>query len=718
MTANSQRTWFRLTFPSLIEPEQLALLLRALQGMSTPGRADPFVLQVAASGEGIGHWLAVPMQRAAAVRLQVGMAVPGLVPEEVGTPGVGRPQAAWRLWLSSSRRPLKSDDPIGISRGLLAALSGVHGQESVTLQWWLGPVRRPIAVPVKHPGVASESWGRALLTAAVIPPQELDSDARNALRRKQGEPGWRAVGRIAVAAATQERGHALLGGVMAAIRTAEGPAARLGVRATFTGPVVRQQTPVIWNLALSVPELVGLSGWPLGPKVSAQVARRATRLVPVPGGVPTNGRVLAVSPVGERRIALSVRDSLQHLHLVGPTGVGKSTLLLNLIVQDMAAGRSVVVIEPKGDLIADVLARVPESRREDVVLLDPADDCPVGINPLAGGSPELVADQLVSIFAQAYADSWGPRLSEVLHAGLLTLARSSHGTLAALPLLLTNGRFRRRVLAGSDDPFGTGPFWTWFESLSDEQRQVVVAPVHNKIRPLLVRPALRGVVGQVQPRFDLGQVFSGRMIVLANLAKGTVGPESARLLGTLLVHQLWQASLGRASVAPEQRHPVMVVVDEVQDYLGLPTGIAEILSQSRGLGVGWALAHQHLGQLPVDVRAAVLANARSRVVFQVGADDAAVLARGQKDVGVEDFTQLPVREAYLRLVVGSEVSGYCSGRTLPPPEPTSDPEAIRSLSRERYGIPRAETDAALRALVDGAAAGTGVPVIGEIRRPS
>ena len=718
MSRQTPTTWFRLTFPSLVAPEQVQLLLRALQGMSTPGRRDPFVLQTTAADGQIAHWLGVPTPRVGAFQAQAASTIPGLVLTAEAAPGVGRPQAVWRLWLSSGRRPLRADDPVGISRGLLAALSGVHAGEQVSVQWWLGPVRRPVAVATKHPGMSSESWAVALLRAPAIGPKELDSEARAALRRKQGEPGWRAVGRIAVQGATRARGHALLGGVLAAIRTAEGPGARLGVRPVFVGPTVRGRLPRVWNLALSVPELVGLAGWPLGPGVTAPVARRTTRLLPVPDVVPSRGRVVAVSPVGERPIALGVRDSLQHLHLVGPTGVGKSTVLLNLIVQDMTAGRGVVVIEPKGDLIADVLARVPASRRRDVVLLDPADERPVGINPLRGGTPELVADQLLSIFGQLHADSWGPRLSEVLHAALLTLARSPHGTLASLPLLLTNSRFRRRVLAGLDDPFGVGPFWAWFEGLSEGERASVIAPVHNKIRPLLVRPSLRGVVGQVTPRFAVSEVFTGRKIVLANLAKGSIGPESARLLGTVLVHQLWQATLGRAGIEPAHRHPVMVVIDEVQDYLGLPTGVSEILSQSRGLGVGWALAHQHLGQLPPDVRASVLANARSRVVFQVGADDAAVLARGQSEVTPADLTQLPVREAYLRLVADSEVTGYFSGKTLPPPPACSEPAELRRSSREAYGIPRSETDAALRALVDGSPSGAGVPVIGARRRPA
>jgi hypothetical protein len=701
------RAWFELQFPYLLEAGQLEAWLRQLHGMSTPGRRDAWIVQAVSDQSGIRHQVGLVPERAKAVQAQAEACMPGalLVPlataPSLAATANGGPLRAWRLWLSTSRRPLRLEDPEATSRGLLTALAQVRGGERLVVQWWLGPVRRPVVVPNTPSASLGESWAYALATAAVLGPKALDSEARRALRLKQGQPGWRAVGRIAVAGATQERSRFLLGLVAGAFRAAEAPGVALGVRRISPEIISKYRKPWRWTFAASITEFSALLAWPLNDVGQLPVQRRAARLLPVPRGVPSRGLVVAVEPLRQRPLAISSRDLRQHLHLVGPTGVGKSTVLLNLVVQALEARQAVVVIEPKGDLVADVLARIPLRRRDDVVLLDATAAAPVGLNPLYTRTPELAADQLLHIFASTYPDSWGPRLADILHAALLTLARTPGASLPLLPVLLTNGRYRRQVLSGSHDPFGVGPFWAWFENLSATERQAVVAPVINKIRPLSVRPDLRAVLGQARPRFSLAQIFTERKVLLVDLSKGRLGPSSSQLLGSLLVHQLWQQTLARVNVAADKRHPVLVVVDEVQDYLGLPVGIGEILSQSRGLGVAWALAHQHLGQLPLDVRAAMLANARSRVVFQASAEDATVLSRGHDEIRPEDFTRLPAFEAYLRLSVGSEVTRYMSGATLPPPDARSDAKALRQASAERYGRPRMDTDRHLQQAADG-----------------
>jgi hypothetical protein len=289
--------------------------------------------------------------------------------------------------------------------------------------------------------------------------------------------------------------------------------------------------------------------------------------------------------------------------------------------------------------------------------------------------------------------------------------------LAALPLLLTHDGFRRRVVGALDDPLGVSPVWAWYDRLSEEARAQARAAVLNKIRPLVGRPALRGVLGQAQPRFDLRELFTRRRIVLVRLDKGRLGPEATRLLGTLFVRQLYEATLARTRIAPEQRHPIMVYLDELADFAALPTDLSEILSKSRGLGVGYHLATQFLDQLSPQLREAVLSQARSRVLFQLSYRDAAVLARGHRELTPEDLTELPAREVYLRLVHGSAVTPYMSGKTLAPPLITSDPGEIRKMSRDRYGAPRADTDTALRALLD-PPSGAGGTAIGVRRRPS
>lgn len=213
----------------------------------------------------------------------------------------------------------------------------------------------------------------------------------------------------------------------------------------------------------------------------------------------------------------------------------------------------------------------------------------------------------------------------------------------------------------------------------------------NKLRPILLRPSLRGVFGQRQPKFSMAEVFTKRKILLVSLAKGTLGSEGAQLLGSLVVAQLWRAALGRVALAAEYRRPVMVVIDEVQDYLRLPGDLGDALAQARGLGVGFTLAHQHLAQLPPSLKAGVLANARSRVCFQLAPDDARVIAR-DSNLDPEDFTRLPAFEAYASLHVDGTTPGWASIRTQPLDLPTTDPAAIRRASAAHYGQPLNEVE--------------------------
>lgn len=421
----------------------------------------------------------------------------------------------------------------------------------------------------------------------------------------------------------------------------------------------------------------------------------------MPRRVPSQGRSLGVSAIDpDRTVAISEKDSLQHLHVLGPTGVGKSTLLAHLALSDMEAGRGVVVIDPKGDLVTDLLARVPETRRGDVVVLDPTDPCPVGLNPLAPsdnvqpGDADLAADSVLSVFHDLYADSWGPRTHDILHASLLSLARRGDASLVMVPLLLTNPGFRRSVTARviKDDPMGLGSFWAWFEGISDAERAMAIAPLMNKLRPILLRPGLRGVFGQRQPKFAMSDVLTNRKILLVSLAKGTLGSEGAKLLGSLVVAQLWRAALGRVALAAQYRRPVMVVIDEVQDYLRLPGDLGDALAQARGLGVGFTLAHQHLAQLPTGLKAAVSANARSRVYFQLAPDDVRAIAK-DGHLELEDFMSLPAFHAYASLHVDGSNPGWASIRTLPLGRATSDPEAIRRDSADQYGRPLSEVEA-------------------------
>ena len=707
--------WYQMRFPREIDHQRLLQIFRLL----ATADASPIIVEAVGSLDLVTHRIGVPESFAGGLANHLRQALPGLHLEAVtrSQPVISR---AVKLRLSTRRRQLRVDDGVHSAESLLAALSHVGAKESFLLQWVLTKPLVPTSISNHFRQIGYESMAGQIIATPLKGKEEVDSELRAALRTKQSEPGWRGVGRLGIHAAGSHRERQLIRQVLGALRTLEAPGVGFRVSSTSPRAITAAASPWWSPVRINAPELAVLSAWPVGPTANLPVAQMASTLLAPRRGTPDRGRVLgdATAPGHDQPVALSLHDSLRHLHVLGPTGSGKSTLLCNLIVQDMEQGRGVVVIEPKGDLIEDVLRRVPSNRLGDVVILDPNDtEMPVGLNPLAreGRSAELVADQLLGMFHALYASSWGPRTSDILMNALLTLARTSGASLVNLPILLTDANYRRRLVGAIDDPIALGPFWAQFEDWSQAERTAAIAPSLNKIRPFILRPELRGVLGQPEPRFEMRDVFRHRRILLVNLAKGQIGPESAALLGALVVAQLWQTVLSRSKVSPEKRHPVFIYVDEFQDYLRLPMDFADALAQSRGLGVGLVLAHQYLHQLDSGTRSAVLHNAQSRVAFRLAHEDAVALAT-QSIPSAEDFEGLPVFDAYAQLVVGGSVGRWVSLRTRPMGQPTSDPEVLRRISREKYGRERSVIDATIREIFEGPGANHLGSDIGRRRR--
>jgi TraM recognition site of TraD and TraG len=688
--------WRDLHWPSSLDVDASCAILRQLA-------ADHFVSNLVVETEAVGgvasYRLGVPAPSARRVEQLFASIVPG----SVTTTTTSREPLveAWRVVLTSRTRPLKTGDSETTVRALLAAMVGAKSDERVVVQWVLGPTRTPRPAPPQEAKEPQTGW-RVLVAGS----RPIDSDARRAIAIKRSDFSFVCVGRIGVVAASRSRRSALAVGLLAALRTASSPGVTVRLVREPEARVHDAYIPFFWPYALNVNELVPLFAWPLGNESLPGVPRDQSRWLRPDERIPRGSRLIGLSnaPGEDRLLGLSIEDARHHLHVIGPTGVGKSTLLAQLILQDVGAGRSVVVVEPKGDLSEDVIARLPSNRVSDVVVLDPSDHCfPVGLNPLLphGRSPELIADQVLAVFHGLWASNWGPRLQDILHSSLLTLAGREDASLCLLPALLTNPVVRQRLRASVDDPVALEPFWAWFDSISDAERQQSIAPVLNKLRPFLLRRSVRAIVGQVQPRFHIDEVFTKRKIVLVSLAKGLIGPEAAALLGSLFIAELWQAILGRAHVSPAKRHVVTVFLDEFQDYVHLPTDMSDALAQARGLGIGLTLAHQHLAQLPAALRASVLANARSRICFQLAGDDAQTMARlSDGQLEPKDFQRLRRFEAYAQLMASGETINYASFRTLPLPDKTVDSTRVRSLSRQRYGRPLEAVDAEIRRMLD------------------
>ena len=722
---------YALRLPSGLAAKDVSAFLTACTGVRARRWQRPFVvraigLEVVATSDGIIHHLLVPAAYSDIVLGALRAAMPGVVAGRDELYSRQQVTTASEIGQSGWRRPLAAGHAELVSAAMLASLQPLVNGERLVVQWVLSPT-----APLAHPHVAQGQGHhggpfavRLLRRLVTTPP--VDSATAKVIKAKQASPLFIAAGRVGATAGSTHRARHLCERVMAALHAINAPSAHL-YHAWWPSVIVRhwladRSVPLVRQpCLLNTDELAGLAAWPLGETSLPGLSLGTTKVLAPSSDIPRQGRVLMHStyPGMERALALSLPDSLQHLHVIGPTGTGKSNLMLGLITQDMQAGRGVVVVDPKGDLVADVLDRVPPERTGEVVVLDPADDDrPVGLNLLArpGESPELVVDQVVSIFHDLYRESWGPRTDDILRAALLTLVGVPGMTLAEVPLLLTDPGFRRPLVGRLNDPVALQPFWGWFEGLPDRERTAAIGPIMNKLRAFLLRRRLRNILGQAVPAFDFDEALASRAIVLVPLPKGVLGEEAAALLGSLVVTRLWQATEARVAIPAAQRPMTFAYIDEFQDYLHLPIGVETMLAQARGLGLGLTLAHQHLGQLPASVREAVLANARSRVIFQVPASDALALARElAPQVAAINLQGLGRFEVVARLTASGRATPPVTGTTLPPPAATGQAEIARSQSRAKYGISRAEVEAAIRARHVGRRPGSGTPTG---RRPS
>ena len=402
-------------------------------------------------------------------------------------------------------------------------------------------------------------------------------------------------------------------------------------------------------------------------------------------------------------IGITVPDARHHVHVQGVTGTGKSTWLANLVLAEADAGRGVVLLDCQGDLARNVLDRLPTRCGHRLVILDPAEtDAPPVWNVLApvpgAGSEtagrEWAAENVVGVFRRLYAAWWGPRMDDVLRAACLTLARRPGSTLADVIPILTRPQFRHAVLADHGEPDGLDGFWSGFDQLSDGQRAQLCGPILSRLRGVLARRFARDLLGTARSTINLTDVLNGGVLI-ARLAKGEIGEDTARLVGSLLLSGLWSHTVRRSALPPNERLDATIVVDECHNFLHLPIGVDDALAEARGYRVSFVLAHQHLTQLPPDVRDAVNANARNKIVFTVSPDDAVKLARHVTPYFTDtDLCRRPAFEVVARIVHHGEDAPPFTLATEPlPPAVPGRAEALRAAARHRTGLPRGERDA-------------------------
>ena len=487
----------------------------------------------------------------------------------------------------------------------------------------------------------------------------------------------------------------------------ESRSARLEQRLTSIRATLNQFVPSSADLIvesrpapflLTPAEVATLWHPPVSTTIVPRIQRMLFRELEAPAGLASKKGIAGGITLGRvcfrndrQRVELSLDARRRHLYVVGKTGMGKSTLLQNILSEDIAAGRGCAVIEPHGDLVANVLGSIPKHRTNDVVLFDPSDEvCAIGFNPLQvppGSDATLVADGVLSAFQKVFSldQSHAPRLLHILRNSVLSLVEFPGTTLLSIPRLLIDEIYRKSVVASVENPV-VRRFWLdEFNKWKPHDRTAFIASLQNKLGAFLSNDKLQRVLGQPDSRLNLRQIMDDGKILIANLSKGRLGENASDLLGTLLVTNLQIAAMTRANVPESERRDFSIVIDEFQNYA--TPAIATFLSEARKYRTHLVLSHQYTTQLPDDILNAVLGNVGSLLTFQVGADDA---ERFQREFGgrvtPENLMNIPKYHAYCRLLIDGMPSPAFSIKTLAPRRrPSQQAKTIRERSRRAYG---------------------------------
>src|SRR3989339_560878 len=363
-----------------------------------------------------------------------------------------------------------------------------------------------------------------------------------------------------------------------------------------------------------------------------------------------------------QKFGIKKDDRRRHMYLIGKTGMGKSTILENMIVEDIRAGRGVAVVDPHGDLAEKVIQYIPNNRINDVIYFNPSDfDYPIAFNVVEHVEPQfrhLVASGLIGVFKKLWADSWGPRLEYILRNTILAILDYPGSTLLAVIRMLSDKKFRKKVIEKIQDPV-VKSFWVnEFAGYADKFATEAVSPIQNKVGQFLSTSLIRNIVGQVKSTVDMRRVMDEGKILILNLSKGRIGEDSSSLLGSMMITKIQLAAMARVDIPEEER----------RDF------------------------YHYIEQLGEVVKPAVFGNVGTLIVHRVGAADAEELVQEFAPVFTEeDIVNLPKYEIYLKLMIDGIASEPFSARGLAPlreDEKTGNLEKVIKVGRERYSSSR------------------------------
>ena len=399
-----------------------------------------------------------------------------------------------------------------------------------------------------------------------------------------------------------------------------------------------------------------------------------------------------------RQFGIKTDDRRRHMYLIGKTGMGKSTILENMIVDDIRSGKGVMVVDPHGDLAEKIIDYIPSGRVNDVIYFNPADiDYPIAFNIIEQVEPHLrhlVASGLIGVFKKLWADSWGPRLEYILRNAILAVLDYPGATLLAITRMLSDKNFRKKVIEKIMDPV-VKSFWVnEFSGYANNFASEAVSPIQNKVGQFLSSALIRNIVGQVKSSIDLREVMDNGKILIMNLSKGRIGEDNSALLGAMMITKVQLSAMSRVNILEKNRKDFYLYIDEFQNFT--TDSFANILSEARKYRLNLIMAHQYIEQLGEIVKPAVFGNVGTLVVFRVGATDAEELVKEFTPVFTEeDLVNLAKYEFYIKLMIDGVSSDPFSARGRAPlteEEKTGNKEKVIKVSRERYAKQRAAVE--------------------------
>lgn len=383
-------------------------------------------------------------------------------------------------------------------------------------------------------------------------------------------------------------------------------------------------------------------------------------------------------------------DRRRHLYVVGKSGSGKSKLLETFIIDDIMDGKGVCVMDPHGDLIQDIIKYIPREKMQDVIYFNVADlEWPIAFNPLENVSQEMkqqVTQGLIEVFEKFFGGDWSPKIEHVFRYTTLAMLDYPNSTIVGMMKMLTNRKFRQKVIPQINDSvvkhFWANEFSSWSEKFDNE----AILPLVNKLGQFLSNHLIRNIVAQPKNKFSFNDIMNNEKVLLIELSKGKLGEENAALLGAMMITKVYQTAMERAKLPEEQRKNFYLYIDEFQNFA--TETFENILSESRKYRLLLTISHQYLAQVPADIKGTVFGNIGSIITMRVGADDGAYLANEFTPIfGTEDFINLGVREMLIKMSVKGHTTQPFSATTLDVPEPTPDNAAKEIIKhcQEKYG---------------------------------